>query len=134
MNDTRWNLVREFYSKNFDIPEDLVDLVASNDIILMCVSGSGNSSISRILDVDEDSIRDVLSTVLDFEGWDTDLPLNPFVIFNDLVDHGKTLFQYFKHDVEYMCGTILSEDDIKTMFRICRIYSKIELLLDREWK
>ncbi len=133
MNDTRWNIIREFYSKNFNIPEDLVDLVASNDIILMCVSGSSNSSISRILDIDEDSIKDILSTVLDFNGWEYDLQLNPYRVFNDLANKGKTLFQPFQEELISSFGPLLVDEDIKTMFRICRIYSKLELLLDREW-
>jgi len=134
MENPIWEKVRTFYSDNFGLSENLVDLMASSDILLMCVSGSSNDSISRLLNVDEESVTEVVKQVLEFDGWAIDLPLNPYSIFTVLANDGKVLFRPFRDEIVLVFGTLLSEDSIKTMFRICRIYDKIERKLERDWK
>lgn len=136
--ENQWKTIKEFYYINFSIAPELVDLMASNDILIMCVSGASNNSISVILDVDMESVHEVVESVLGFDGWADDLLINPFSIYNLLLSHsGKRGFEMFK-EFESMVDdnplSIVTDDDIKTMFRICKIYSEIESLLDIEWK
>lgn len=133
MTEKTWEILRNFYKDNFGINPDVVDLVASNDILLMSVSGSSNHSISVMLDVDESVIVDVLRTVLDFDGWGDDLLTNPYYTFSYLCNMGKTLFKDFRNEVVSTFGTTVKDADIQTMFRVCRTYDKISERLEREW-
>lgn len=132
MNEERWNLIRDFYVSNFGVSPELVDLMASNDILLMCVSGSSNTSISKVLNIDEKSIKEIISLVLDFDGWTQDLDLNPYSIFNNIALMGRILFRDFKIEIMSVAPhTKISEMEI--MYRVCRVYDKISTKLDREW-
>lgn len=136
MKESQWNEIKEFYKERFGINPEIVDLMASNDVLLMSVSGSSNKSISTLLDIDESYVKDILSTVLDFEGWDTDLSISPYLIYERLSNatskSGYPLFREFTEEISVI-HDFDSVDSLKTMFRICRIYDKISELIDKEW-
>lgn len=129
MNDKRWNIVRQFYMDSFGIAPELVDLMASNEILLMCVSGSSNESISRILNIDEDDIEEIISLIFDFKGWEKDLNFNPYRIYREDPDYIA-----FVGSIVDSRGTEDGDiDTINTMFFNCQIYSEIEEKLDLNW-
>ena len=130
MNEEKWKEIKQFYLDNFNISGDTVDLFADNDILLMCAAGASNESISIMLDVDCDSVSLSIKHAFDFDGWDRDLEISPFVIFNMLRNEGKYSFK----DFEKMCYPIKDQKTIQTMYRICKKYERICILLDKEWK
>jgi len=111
MNEEKWKVIKQFYLDNFDIPGDLVDLLSDNDILTMCVSGSSNSSISRILDIDEDSVKNVIVAIFGFDGWVADLSFNPLRVANT--------------KGEYLANNSMTE--------MIRIYESIQTRLENEW-
>lgn len=134
MNEKRWNVVRQFYMDSFGIAPELVDLMACNDVLLMCVSGSSNYSISRLLNIDDVAILEILSTVLNFNGWKEDLPFNPYACYVSLPSVvGNSLYSSFRNEVIIVFGPHIIEGDIDIMYRVCKIYSEIEAKLDRDW-
>jgi len=130
MNEKRWQAVRQFYMESFGIAPELVDLMASNEILLMCVSGSSNNSISTILNIDIDAISEILEAILSFPGWEKDLEYSPYSIY--------------KKDSDYISfvGSIRESDDsddttidtINIMYNNCKIYESIEERLEINWK
>ena len=129
MNEKKWNEVRQFYMNSFGIAPELVDLMASNDILLMCVSGSSNSAISKLLNIDEDAIKEIVSTILNFDGWTTDLDFNPYKIYQE-----DPSFISFVGCIAEMNNPEVTIDMIKVMHLSCIIYSEIEELLENGWK
>ena len=132
MNEVKWETVRQFYMESFGIAPELVDLMASNEILLMCVSGSSNESISRILNVDKESVAEILDVILTFPGWEKDLDFSPYRIFKE-----DSSFIGFTGQV---LETIGPEDaginlqTIKIMYNNCKIYESIEEKLEIGWK
>jgi hypothetical protein len=136
MNKEKWDEIKQFYMDNFGISPDLVDLLADNDIITLCASGSSNDSISVSLDIDRSAIDTIILNVFDFTGWKYDLDVNPLNIYNDLAfiknKGGYPLYKDFRDVVSKKDSTI-KDIDIKTMFRLCKLYNSISTRLDREW-
>lgn len=128
MNEKRWNLVRQFYMDSFGISPELVDLMASNDILLMSVSGSANKSISTILNIDEDAIKEILSTILSFDGWTKDLEFNPLKIYEQ--DHS---YLAFVGSIAELAIPGITISDIILMYSMCTLYSEIESKLETDW-
>ena len=99
MDKDKWNEIKQFYVDSFGISPELVDLLADNDIITMCVSGSSNATISKNLDIEVESVNTVILTILDFTGWKYDMSINPLSIYNDLAliknKGGYPLFKEF---------------------------------------
>lgn len=129
MNENKWEDIKQFYMDNFSIPGDIVDLLADRDILTMCAAGASNESISTTLNVDKDSIGLVIKAIFDFDGWDSDLEINPQFIFNSLRDNGKHLFKDFKA----ACLPIKDEIAVGNMYRLCKRYERICNLIDRKW-
>jgi hypothetical protein len=135
MNEKRWNAVRQFYVESFGINPDVVDLMASNEILLMCVSGASNRSISLTLNMDESDVQEIISTILDFSGWTVDLDVNPLKIYSSLgYKGGYRRFTAFYDEMTKLYFTVIDDKKIQTMFRTCRVYEQIAQRLDAEWK
>ena len=121
---------------SFGISPELVDLLADNDILIMCVSGSSNATISKNLDIDIESINEIILNILDFTGWKYDMDINPLSIYNDLAflenKGGYPLFKEFDIIISKKNPDI-GEKDRKTMFRLCKLYDSISSRLDKEW-
>ena len=136
MKEEKWNDVRQFYMSSFGISPKLVDLLADNDILTMCVSGSSNSTISKSLDIDIESVNEVVLNILDFTGWKYDMSMNPLSIYNDLAvsknKGGYPLFKEFDAVITKKDPSI-GEKDRKTMFRLCKLYDSISSRLDKGW-
>jgi hypothetical protein len=133
MNEERWNAVRKFYMDNFNITPELVDLMASNDVLLMCVSGSSNSSISKILDIDEATVAEIIHTVFNFSGWGSDIELNPYNLYKDDSSYISFVGSVVDLNLEFNLNPALGIEQINTMYFNCLIYSEIEDKLDKEW-
>jgi hypothetical protein len=127
MNEERWNAVREFYMSSFGISPELVDLMASNEILLMCVSGSSNTSISKLLNIDEEAVSEIVSTIFDFPGFSTDLEFSPYSIYKE--DNSFISFAGSIVEIEEDTGI----EKIELMYNNCKIYSEIEERLDSDW-
>ena len=132
MNKERWEAVRQFYQEKFGIQPDTVDLFASNDILVLCTSGCSNKSISNTLDIDEESIQDVIELVFDFPGWEKDLDVNGYSIYSYIVNTGNGTFMDFKNEIVHLCPS-MKADAVKTLFLICEEYLKISTRLENEW-
>ena len=128
-------MVKKFYLDNFGIKPDLVELLADNDILTMCASGSSNKSISDMFDIEESDIEEVLLAIFSFAGWKDDLEINPLYIYNALETESfaSGLFLFNKFKVWIPAYLDYTQDQIKTMFRLCKRYTSIANRIEREW-
>lgn len=133
-SNRNWEFIKDFYQVNFNLDDKLVDLMASSDVILMSVSGASNESIAKTLDVDVSVVQEILSTVIDFDGWLTDLSINPYYIFtNDRISKVNDNYSSFLHDVLRSSADTNTSSEIETMYRICSAYYEIQIRIENEW-
>jgi hypothetical protein len=124
--------IKEFYLERFNIPGELVDILSVSDILLMSVSGACNESIADTLEVDVDFVKEVLTTMYDFEGWNTDLTVNPYRIYSGLRVGVDLNLEEFSRIVGERDET-LDENNLRRLFSMCDIYNKLENRIDSEW-
>lgn len=132
MNKDNWEAVKKFYVETFNVTDDLVDLVADSEILHMCATGASNLSISNTLDIDIEIVKTVISSVYDFDGWATDLEINPYKEFEKFRDRGQYLFVDFDRHIESVSP--YSGVPIMDMFRSCKSYERIKINIDSNWK
>lgn len=134
MNEKKWNAVRQFYMDSFGISPELVDLMASNEVLLMCVSGSSNESISVILNIDMGDVREILDTILNFSGWETDLEYSPFKIYEEDNEYISFVGSIVEINFASKGNPELDIDEINTMYFNCKTYASIEERLSVGWQ
>lgn len=78
-----WDEIKQFYRDKFDIEPEIVDLFCDFSVLLLCVSGSSNKSISEFLDIDIDEVENVNQKYFGFGGWIKDLPINPIRLYKE---------------------------------------------------
>jgi hypothetical protein len=132
MNEERWNAVRQFYMESFGIAPELVDLMASNEVLLMCVSGSSTPAISRLLNIDEESVSEILTTIFDFPGWAYDLDYSPYNLYREDPTY-LSFVGAIREQMDVRHDFDVGIEEIDTMFSLCEIYARIEERLEMEW-
>ena len=105
-----WEDIKEFYNNEFGISPELVDVMSSLEILVMCVSGYSNATISKTLSISEREVSSVIRNYLRFDGFSTDLKYSPIR--------------------EYGTNRDSLEPEIKNA---CDLYSILESLLDENW-
>ena len=126
MESNAWDLIKKIYKKNFDISGSLVDYVAINDILLQCVSGLANEKISFSTDLDLEYVEATLYSYLGFSGWDCDLDLSPWYVYQS-VSGNKFAFEKKINDLT----KLLKDDIIDLAYRVCSIYESIQKEIEK---
>ena len=125
MSKIHFDKVKEFYKETFGVSDELVELMADKDILSMSVEGSSNESISHILNVDVDSVGEVLHKVLKFRGWQNDLNFSPYQLFYK-TNSEEEFVRGFCH---YMYAPKIAE----RTYAICAVYKEISDEINRNW-
>ena len=133
MNDTSWQVVKEFYMKSFGFPEGLIEVVANYDILLMCVSGSSNLSISKFFNTSLNDVESAVKEYLNFSGWYSDLSFNPYSIYVSMIKTDEIYnLDTFTHEIK-LIDSSLDVDIIIEIYRICSLFYRLEDRLNTEW-
>lgn len=139
MNKSSWEAVLEYYKLHFGIGEDLVELVADYDIILLAATGATNAMISEILDIDAEMIQEVLRSLCDgFAGWDTPLPYNPYLIYADCLSEAEHKDSSVEDPDQEFVGKLFVEFGIptflaNTMLNVVKKCYSIEAAVNSRW-
>lgn len=131
-----WETVKEFYKENFGIDGWVVEVYANLDILTLCVSGSSNESIVKFLEIPIEDVKRVIKETFEFEGWDTDLPINPYKIFeSNLGSPQDDLAIKFKEDVESALKPyiLFRNLDAIGLYRLCKTLHDLERQIKDEW-
>ena len=118
---TEWDAVKQLYKDKFGVEGHLVDYVAVNEILRMCVSGISNERICQSLGLDGVYVSGVIWDYLGFHGWALDLDLDPWRIFCSVTGNKWAFAKKIEDLTE-----LLNNDIIEVAYRICSIYNSIQ--------
>lgn len=125
-------LLKQLYKEKFNIDEVLVELMADRDILHLTASGSSIYSISRFLDIDIKEIKKVNKSFYGFEGWEKDLDLNPFNLYQNMRRRGQNDFNIFRGEIA-LISPYMTEKIAEEVFDVCCKFYTIEKLIEEEW-
>ena len=137
MTNADWEVIKEFYKTEFGIDGWVVEVYANLDILSLCVSGASNDSIVTFLELPIAEVVKVLGEVLDFDGWRSDLSLNPYRLFMQF-DGLKGSVEHFTSFIKDVTVELRGEGNIQgtkieKLFYMCEIYNDIEERIQNEW-
>lgn len=121
MDEKLWKDVLNFYKDTFGIPNDIIENLASYDIMYLCCTGLSNETISIDLDVDIDAVSKVLKDKLNFVGWYKDLDISPLFVYNS-VNGVRDLYIASVMAVKGLIDNVY----VNKSYTICRKFEKIE--------
>ena len=121
-----WLVIQNLYKERYGIEPHLVDYVAVNDILKLCASGLSNKHICKSLDQSPIYVAQVLFHFLGFNGWDSDLDLSPWNVYNR-VSGNKLAFEKEILDLT----NLLNDDIIDLAYRVCSIYASIRKEMEK---
>lgn len=119
MKNKTWEDIQKLYEEKFNIPPRIIDLVACDDILLLCVSGLSNDTIARETGMELEYITSVIKTFLEFDGWEHDLDINPFYRYNRCKQYDDYVFEI---------GTISSlvtSKEKETSYCLCKRFDNL---------
>jgi hypothetical protein len=120
-----WNTIKDFYTENFKISEEVVDIVADHDILLLCASGLSNISIASFLNVDVEDVASAVEKFYGFRGWISDMKINPYKEYR--TDNNKDTF------IERLESAGIDKDAIFTSYALCEKCFAYDNRIEKEW-
>lgn len=120
MDKTMWDYIKYLYKKYYNIPPRIVDLMASEHILEMCTEGTSNEKIAVYHDVPVDYVIEIINQYFSFNGWDTDLDINPSQVYNTI---DKNYNMYVK-----TVSTVTAMMDLAGVRKSFNICSKLEII------
>lgn len=123
-----FNIITEFYKKEFDIDEEIVKLLADFEICSLSISGMSNLDISSIIGVSEEEISSTLNLRLGFGGFKETLKFQP--LFSYRVCSNRN-FEEFRKLVQYEYEY---RGDMAELFDVCKKFEEIEEIVSVNWR
>ncbi len=118
--NTLWDFIKSIYVNKLDTPEHIVDYIAVVGILTLCAEGYSNRFIANALRLDARYIHDVIIEFLNTHGWEEDLDLNPYTIYNSCTG----TYGCFAETIKIISPNI-SNQLILQSFDVCKRYDKI---------
>jgi hypothetical protein len=81
MINKNWKQLKKFYKTQFNLNGEILEILADYDVLLLCVSGLSNLTISKFLDITTSEVRKIIMKNLHFLGWEEDLKWNPYYFY-----------------------------------------------------
>jgi len=81
MKNKNWKNLKDFYKNCFKIDGKVMEMLADYDVVLLCVSGLSNKTISNFLGICTSEVRKIIMKNLHFLGWEDDLDWNPYYFY-----------------------------------------------------
>lgn len=120
--------IKKFYMSKLHFTESLVDYLSNEEVLLACVEGHSNFSISNKFFIEEPVIESIIKDYLGFSGWKHDLDFSPYDIYKA---SSKTMEEYIFNC--YMISPNSSNNLVLTTYFICRIFDEIKERMDNEY-
>ena len=125
MNYLAWEDFKKFYNEKFGASDEIVELIASIDILRLCSFGLSNSHIAKLLDIKEEHVITTIDYYFNFLGYDKDLDLNPYNIYQNNKDYAS-----FKNELRIFSNLIV-DNTIEMCYNICVTYEQLRKELDK---
>jgi len=112
-------------------------MYANLDILALCAAGASNETITKFLELSPTEIAQVLTDTFEFQGWDRDLPLNPYRMFTSYTGKRGSVehFAQFVSDISVELRKYTDFESVKPeqVFYMCETYNDIEERIQNEW-
>lgn len=130
-----WETIKAFYKDKFGIDGWVVEMFANMDVLLLCVSGASNHTISEFLDIDDSMVTAIIKDTFNFDGWEKDLPLNPYKIYCDGLASFRDYEYYFRPEIDTILASYKAFEyiDIAELYLMCETFHDIEERIEHEW-
>jgi hypothetical protein len=116
-----WTQTRKLLSDARDMPELVVDYIATVGIIKQCAYGLGNMKIAYFNDLEVEQVESILFQFLGFKGWLLDLDINPWHIYQ------TTQGNHELYEIRILSLTNLVDYDIlRLSYKTCKTYERIK--------
>lgn len=129
MESKRWNTFVEYVTSTYGITKEILDYIAVNDILLCCATGLSNSTIANKYSNNTNYIKDVLNEFLNFSGWEYDLDINTYYVYDTAGENPDS----FKMMINLLTP-LLNDDEIEKAFNICKKYKEIKKRIDEYYE
>jgi len=120
MENKRWKSFIEYINSTLGIPITILNYIAVSDILLGCVTGLSNSTISKKYNCSDEYIVGVLNEFLDFKGWTNDLDINIYFMYNN-ADKNLNAFRLLVTTIT----PLINDKEINISYNICKKYDII---------
>lgn len=125
MKKIDWDLVANVLAERLKMPRKVLDYIAVKDILTLCASGISDKEIGKFLDTDEAYVSEVIGTYLKTSGWQSNLDINPYMIFKTLLQHGYGSLDMF-------CKEINILSPVTTLSQIIKMYNIVNSVITIE--
>ena len=115
-----WKEFCEYVNTTLEIPKEILNLLAVNDILFACVVGLSNKTIANRFNLDIEYIKYTLKEFLDFEGWEYDLDLNAFNIYKRS-NRDLNSFSLFVDTL----SSLVTKETKEILFGLCEKYEEL---------
>ena len=120
MENKRWKSFIEYINSTLGIPITILNYITVSDILLGCVTGLSNSTISKKYNCSDEYIVGVLNEFLDFKGWTNDLDINIYFMYNN-ADKNLNAFRLLVTTIT----PLINDKEINISYNICKKYDII---------
>lgn len=131
-----WETVRDFYKEKFGIESWVVEMYANMDILSLCVSGASNKTIEKFLEIPIEDIKATLDDTFSFSGWEQDLPVNPYKVFEENSQHPLDVsIVLFDNEISNSLEPYENFRNVDTvlLYYMCKTVEEIERKIKDEW-
>ncbi len=116
-----WIETRRLLSDIKDIPERVIDYIATVNVIKQCAYGLGTMRIAYFNDLELEQVESILFQFVGFNGWLLDLDLNPWQIYQTAQGN------YELYEMKILSLTNLVDYDIIHLsYNTCKKYEMIQ--------
>jgi len=123
---TLWEVIKNSYNNNFNIPDQVLEYYANFEIIKRCAYGYSNYRIALALDESVTYISEIILSIFGFFGWEQDLDFNPIAVYN------RCIGNYPKYYQEVIVISVFSSDKVIALsYILCEKFKEIERMIEK---
>lgn len=127
--NNRWELIQSALSANSGVSKAVLDYIAVDPILKLCVGGRSNQSIAGYLGFEIKYVKESIQEFLEFDGWENDLDINPWYAYQKS-PHNQASFTY---TIQVLTG-LVSYDTIVIAYSICSKYDLIRKEIEKYYE
>lgn len=117
-----WEDFKSYFEDRFKISGQVLDNIAVYDVLLMFLSGLSNTDIADSVELDIQTISDILMDYFGFAGWDELQEVSYWFLFNFTETKEDFLMFLKNYNIKY---------DPEKLYYMCILLKKIEVELDK---
>lgn len=123
-----YDLIKKIYKDKLNIDEEIIDLLSEMDIMYYCATGTSNLAISNLLNIDIETVENILKNRFNFSGWKDTLDFNPLFVYNKSKGIEEFYYKIIMAILNY------PKFILKKSYEIANLYTQYEKIIDEKFK